>query len=59
MVSLQLGTPRAFEPFFLLISSFIQCLPPLTAEPYLLNDEVTYEPPDDPDSGWTPFISSQ
>lgn len=27
------------------------CLPPLKAEPYLLDDEETYEPPDDPDSG--------
>jgi E3 ubiquitin-protein ligase UBR7 len=27
------------------------CLPLLKANPYLLEDEETYEPPDDPDSG--------
>ena len=51
-------SPQAIESFFPLIS-FIQCLPSLKAEPYLLNDEETYEPPVDPDSGWIPFVSSQ
>jgi len=27
------------------------CLPPLKSDPYLLHDEETYEPPEDPDSG--------
>ncbi|KAI0946547.1 hypothetical protein AcW1_009984 [Taiwanofungus camphoratus] len=27
------------------------CLPPLQAHPYLLEEEETYEPPEDPDSG--------
>ncbi|KAF8956579.1 hypothetical protein BDZ97DRAFT_1671410 [Flammula alnicola] len=27
------------------------CLPPLQVDSFLLNDEETYEPPDDPDSG--------
>jgi len=27
------------------------CLPPLKMNPYLLHDEETYEPPEDPDSG--------
>uniref|UniRef100_A0A8H8CIX0 Uncharacterized protein n=1 Tax=Psilocybe cubensis TaxID=181762 RepID=A0A8H8CIX0_PSICU len=27
------------------------CFPPLKMEPYLLHDEETYEPPEDPDSG--------
>lgn len=29
----------------------LQCLPALQAHPYLLKEEETYEPPEDPDSG--------
>ncbi len=29
----------------------LQCLPPLQAQSYLLEEEDTYEPPVDPDSG--------
>ena len=30
-----------------------QCLPSLHERPYLLEEEETYEPPEDPDSGLT------
>jgi E3 ubiquitin-protein ligase UBR7 len=30
---------------------FKKCLPPLEGHPYLLTEEDTYEPPEDPDSG--------
>jgi hypothetical protein len=29
----------------------LKCLPALQARPYLLKEEETYEPPEDPDSG--------
>ena len=30
---------------------FFQCFPALEAQPFLLDEEETYEPPEDPDSG--------
>lgn len=33
----------------------LQCLPLLQAHPYLLEEEDTYEPPEDPDSGTSIF----
>lgn len=35
----------------ILLMRLSQCLPYLLSRPYLLEEEETYEPPEDPDSG--------
>ena len=53
MVSLSYGKFFFFNDDVRSDLMLVQCLPSLEAKPYLLEEEDTYEPPDDPDSGET------
>lgn len=51
-----LGCTFTYQPFRMMELTYEsdirkQCLPSLEANPFLLKEEETYEPPEDPDSG--------
>ena len=51
MVSMPKGDTSWFVNHTTLTWNIYQCLSSLQKHPYLLEEEETYEPPEDPDSG--------